>query len=73
MANEDLRAVVCSLHFAVDILFFLEILNYAESQSTKVINGRKCKANTNIRFYRVHFYKRSKFFYYLVSLHHLTV
>lgn len=72
MANEDLRGVVCSLHFAVDILF-LEILNYTESQSTKVINGRKCKANTNIRFYRVHFYKRSKFFYYLVSLHHLTV
>lgn len=43
MANEDLRAVVCSLHFAVDILF-LEILNYTESQSNKVINGRKCKA-----------------------------
>lgn len=57
--------------FAVDILH--EILNYTESQSTNVMSGCKCKANTNIWFHNVQFYKRSKFFYYLVSLHHLTV
>lgn len=71
MANGDLREVVCSFHFGVDILF-LENLNYTESQSTNVINGCKCKANTSIWFH-VQFYKRSKFFYYLLSLHHLTV
>lgn len=57
---------------SVDILF-LEILNYTESQSTKVINVCKCEANTNIWFHRVQFYKWSKFFHYLVSLHHLTI